>query len=319
MDWIRYKNILDEKIIKVTNEIQTLNNSKNTKQGGVKHLSQLEIIKVPTPYNTTTGTHPSVVYFPNSWKGYKFWMAFTPYPQTDRENPCILASNDGINFIVPKGLTNPISGTPETGYNSDTCLVYGPNNKLYCFWRWYTDTGENNILYRMESSDGINWTNKTACSIPSGLDPLSPSIQVYTDGTWKLWVGSTNSIKMLTSNDGINFSNMVECTTNLDNFGFHWHLDVWQEADTYYCLSAFRQKEMRTAYLMTDLYLGRSADGINWTFEKEPLLFRGQYNLNHYRVYKSSAVRVGMEHYLYVSGLGDNSETIQFMKIKLNP
>lgn len=317
MKWIEYRNILDEKLGKVISEMKNLNlNFENKQQGGVTHLSELERIDVPTPYNTTTGVHPSILYFPNSFKGYKFWMAFTPYPMVERENPCILASNDGKNFVVPSGLTNPISPTPATGYNSDTDLVYA-NNKLYCYWRWYTDTGENNILYRMESSDGVTWENEIRCSIPSGLDPLSPTIQVYTNGKWEMWVGG-EPIKKLTSTDGVNWTNMVSCTTNLDEVGYHWHIDVWREGYTYYCLSAFRQNEVRPASLMTDLYLGKSTDGVNWTFETAPVLMRGQYDAHHYRVYKSTAVRVGMEHYLYVSGLGKESETIRFMKIKID-
>ena len=39
----------------------------------------------------TQNIHPKVLYFPEKWNGYKFWMAYTPYPKgkTDAENPCM--------------------------------------------------------------------------------------------------------------------------------------------------------------------------------------------------------------------------------------
>ena len=35
-------------------------------------------IKTPDGYNEPY--HPSVLYFENGWKGYRYWMAFTPMP-----------------------------------------------------------------------------------------------------------------------------------------------------------------------------------------------------------------------------------------------
>ena len=71
---------------------------------------------------------------------------------------------------------------------------------------------------------------------------------------------------------------------------------------------------------MNDLYFGYSKDGINWTFDANPFLTRGQFDLNHYRVYRSSAIRTsGDELTVYVSGLGRQSERISMIKAKLIP
>lgn len=296
-----------------------------TSNSHITLVSDLEYVDVPTPYGTVTGTHPSVLYFPDSFSGYKYWMAFTPYPQTARENPCILGSNDLVNWSEPDIGVNPIDPTPPTGYNSDTELVFGSNNKLYCYWRWYTDGVNNSILYRMESTNGKDWTNKTECLFTEGyIDPLSPSV-LYGGGKWELWVGAGTSQREMIkfeSDDGITWTNQQECTSNgVADWGFHWHPMVWRELNAYYCLSSIGStQEHRQSWLMTDLYFGWSKDGINWTFDSNPVLFRGQFEKNQHRVYRSSAIRVtGNELEIFVSGLGKDSERISKVKAVINP
>ena len=57
-------------------------------------------LKTPTPDRTNQANHPDVLYFKDGFHGYKYYMAYTPYAYSnDRvENPCILVSNDGVNF-----------------------------------------------------------------------------------------------------------------------------------------------------------------------------------------------------------------------------
>mgnify|MGYP003252864052 CR=1 FL=1 len=83
---------------------------------------------IPTYDGANQPTHPSVVKFEQPWNGYLYWMAMTPYPFNDGsyENPSIVASNDGENWIVPEGVSNPLAGTPSPGHNCDVDLVYVP-------------------------------------------------------------------------------------------------------------------------------------------------------------------------------------------------
>ena len=41
-------------------------------------------------------THPSVIDMKQMWHGFRYWMAYSPYPYSDgaEENPCVCASND---------------------------------------------------------------------------------------------------------------------------------------------------------------------------------------------------------------------------------
>ena len=56
-------------------------------------------------------THPSIVSFDDEWNGYKYWMAYTPYPEAngEEENPCIAVSNDLYKWETPVGMVNPIA------------------------------------------------------------------------------------------------------------------------------------------------------------------------------------------------------------------
>src|SRR5699024_7190098 len=76
---------------------EDLNNLNNIKKDKVNADTP---IYIPTYDNELQAIHPKVLYFPNSWNGYKYWMAFTPYTNSDikTENPSIVASNaDGYS------------------------------------------------------------------------------------------------------------------------------------------------------------------------------------------------------------------------------
>jgi len=113
--------------------------------------------------------HPSVVNIGEIWNGYQYWMANTPYPDGDNqyENPSIWASRDGDTWVVPNGLTNPISATPLGGFNADTELIY-ENGALYCFWM------RDGILVYSSSTNGITWSDYA--NVTTVTQPISPTI-----------------------------------------------------------------------------------------------------------------------------------------------
>lgn len=309
---------LDNLLSKIVNKLGENNNGVSVVNSFIK-TTGMKKLNLPVVHGITSGTHPSAKYFPNKWNGYEYWMAYTPYPDVQKENPTIVASSNGYDWVSPGGLVNPISPAPETGYNSDTELVFD-GTKMYCYWRWYTDTGNTNTLFRMESTNGVSWTNKQACVLETYADPLSPSIVVDSLGKYKMWIGASSGqkIKYYESDNGIDFTYKQDCETNMDNFGFHWHPYVWAGGTKYYCLSAFgNTKNPQTAVLMTDLYFGTSDDGLVWEFEQNPLVARGEEGLKQYRVYRSSAIRVGSHFKIYVSGLGSESEQIHALEAKL--
>lgn len=64
-------------------------------------------------------THPSVYIFDEPWNGYKYWLAYSPYPEGngEEENPCIAVSNDLYYWETPGTLANPIATNEETVCN----------------------------------------------------------------------------------------------------------------------------------------------------------------------------------------------------------
>ncbi len=147
-------------------------------------------LTTPTYDGSGEACHPDVydAGAGNTWNGYRYWMAMTPYPGGDasKENPSILASADGTTWVVPAGLTNPIEGTPGTGGNSDTDLFLD-GSTMYCFWRWYWAAGSQDAIYYLTSTNGINWGNKTlvqsggyACYLSPSVVKLGSEYQLYT-------------------------------------------------------------------------------------------------------------------------------------------
>ena len=168
----------------------------------VRLVTMPKAINPPTPYGpgteanlTAECTHPGMVYEKNGWQGYRYWMAYTPYPGADStyENPCICASNDGENFELPAGAPNPLFPKPveATGYNSDTHLFLMPDkSKLILIWRarGISISGTNyNVLYVTESTDGRNWTAPVNIwqGVVGSSDMAAPSL--WHDGTnWNI-------------------------------------------------------------------------------------------------------------------------------------
>lgn len=166
----------------------------NANSSGNNTTDLIKNINQPNP----AYCHPDVIYFKNALGGYKYWMAFTPYfgsvgserSSTPYENPTIVASNDGVNWEVPKGLKNPLQfapsmkesmsdgdKAPKQGFWSDVDLLY-ENNKFYLYYRasfikanvlakigaksqnnavkLYVDAQR--VIVRQTSADGIHWT-----------------------------------------------------------------------------------------------------------------------------------------------------------------
>lgn len=147
-------------------------------------------LSIPTYDGSNAAIHPSVVdFYGQPWRGRRFWMAFTPWPNDAGENPSILVSDDGHAWQPPEGLVNPIY--PWSGvagcYNSDTELAYDPDgDRLVCYWREVAAADFTNTRTDAKwSSDGINWSAMEV-TIPAGghREMLSPSMLRRGPGDW---------------------------------------------------------------------------------------------------------------------------------------
>jgi hypothetical protein len=152
-------------------------------------------LAVPTPEHASDGetTHPSIVHLDQPVSGFVYWMAHTPYPAGDDEfeDPCIVASNDGIAWAVPEGLVNPLDDQPGSpgAYNSDVDLRY-VDGVFYLFWRTLDPaaTGAEESIYCRTSADGLAWDPKVLVytSDQSVRRLLSPCF-LFEAGAWVMW------------------------------------------------------------------------------------------------------------------------------------
>lgn len=244
-----------------------------------------------------TAGHPSVVYFPNGFGGYKYWMAHTPLKgggTADYENPCIVASNDGVTWETPMGITNPIQPKPASGFNADANLTWDGEKFILI----YTEFATNYTIYYLTSADGITWTAPVAmlANVSTVKRTASPSLRSLPDGTFQLWavndVASPNEVSLYTAADLTGPWTETACTYSRV-IGEPWHQEVHFYRGQYVML-------MNTvdAFTRYQLLFLTSANGIAWTLNQKfpyAIGWNGQAGTSSY--YKSACV--------FSHGLGD--------------
>ncbi|PUB28534.1 hypothetical protein C8J95_107109 [Elizabethkingia sp. YR214] len=159
------------------------------------------------PLTNNGYTHPSVLYYPEGFKNYKYWISLSPCfgmimkleDPVSFENPYIFCSNDGINWKEPMPNVNPID-TPapsyiSNGYWSDPSLL-PLNGSLQLYYRGnnmtnkiISDGGLRSVVYR-SSADGQNWSKRaelfsTLNNIGADNESMLASPSVLQDGN--LW------------------------------------------------------------------------------------------------------------------------------------
>lgn len=147
----------------------------------------------PVGGNNLSVIHPSVLDFGQQWNGYRWWMANTPYPPQDHENPCIYVSNDRVNWIFAPGAPVPIDPTPPTGYNSDVELVRDDTGGLVCYYRHNVEGGvgtRSTIIYARQSPDGSTWGPEVQVldtHATFGDNLFSPAVLRLGPGDFHMW------------------------------------------------------------------------------------------------------------------------------------
>lgn len=227
-------------------------------------------LSIPTYDDIANTGHPSVVEIPAGFGGYRFWMAHTPYPDGNRENPSILASHNGIDWELPAGAPDPVTPrseiipvyAPSYAYGSDTHLIYH-QSKLWMYYRLATNAAKNSIWLKT-STDGITWTAQVKVLEDLTLETSlnSPAVEVEADGTFTMWCANATTtpptVTRRTSPDGLAWSAPANCV--LPAGALVWHLDVKRVGATYYCLvNSIEAKQGDRLYIFT------STDGITWT------------------------------------------------------
>ncbi|PFI24060.1 hypothetical protein [Bacillus cereus] len=271
--------IIDEKRL-IIPRLDELEQSKNLRLANSKVF-----LKLPTPYDDGTewegrlhqATHPSITQFDTEWNGYKYWMAFTPYvgARLSTENPCVVASNDGVKWIVPAGVTNPLDNAPVGGYNSDSHILFNSStNKLEIWYRAVTENSSVETLKRVTSADGSSWSTPETMLESRGaaniLQYIAPSV-IYENGKYRMWVMRDYFIYVMESGNGKNWSNSTLINAGGD-YIHSWHGNVQKYGDVYYLLNCDKLNNKGKG---GELFFYTSHDGVNWSKGKKVITYTG--------------------------------------------
>lgn len=218
--------------------------------------------------------HPSVLVIPEGWNGWTHWMAMTPY--TDQsfvyENPSIVVSNDGINWVVPAGLTNPVFPKPTVGYFADTVIFLDPDFKtMHMVWKL---AASEKVLLLSSSVDGINWSAPVSI-LTTATEEVSPAI-IWLGDKWCMWTVSKNvstsqyELRRRFSDDLLTWTSFEVCTVTPSPAGNQiWHIDIVKLQNQYHMLAQYSADPGGGS---GDLYFAKSNDGLNWTIGSAPVM-----------------------------------------------
>ncbi len=228
--------------------LKSSHNVKSVSQETAKTLlANMPYITTPTYDGSSQAIHPSIIDFRTEWQldkwnGYRYWMAMTPFPNGNDsfENPSILVSNNGIDWLVLPSFKYPLDRKPgsyyskPSNYNSDTELIYDPdNNSLILYWREYLK-GFYEKIWSINISSSLKVEPKRLLIDERGHDgdgiSVSPTVWRKSANEWYMWTANGSSlINLYSSKDGKNWSKRQRSTSPWMtwNGGYiPWHLEA---------------------------------------------------------------------------------------------
>jgi hypothetical protein len=226
------------------------------------------MLNIETYDGSDESVHPSVVYVPGGLGGYNWWMIVTPYPNSNDqvENPSVFASNNGIDWEVPSGVTNPIFGpTADSGsFLADPCLLIIDNHgqkELWLYWLYVHQTNDVIEVRHSRSTDGVTWdSEQTVIATTFAAGFVSPAL--FHDGSKFVMLSvhrENRVIERRTSIDGVNWSSATSPTVNGLGSRFPWHMDAEMIGSTVYILLTSVPTE--TGITGGRIHLASSSDG----------------------------------------------------------
>lgn len=258
-------------------------------------------LAIPTYDGSGQLVEPDVIFFNTPWRGFQYWMAFSPYPFTnpEDENPSVVVSNDGVNWQVPDGLVNPIVQADGTNYLSDASIFYdSASDQLWVYYNVALGSpGTPGValgINRAVSSDGVHWTNDGQLFQVPNCDAVSPTVGKVGDNYFMWSVdpadcsAPTSVMTYRTSSDGLNWSDPL--ATDLVQPGYVvWHINVNHvpsKNEWWTAVTAFPSGQDCCAN--TRLFFSDSPDGIHWNSYSKPILSASASGWDSSQIYRST-------------------------------
>lgn len=279
-------------------------------------------LAIPTYDGKGETTHPKVLYFPEGWKGYPYWMVHTPYPRCHNkvENPSICVSYDGINWFDPPGVENPVSGLPPTfnnyaHYSDGHLLMKGDVMELWFRHNGGQDPARNADndgarILRIVSSDGIHWSEPEEMIPKQGRKPLLSPAVIWEDGFYTMWYSSHDGkLYRVTSPDGSVWSQQE--ATDLAYPGYKvWHQDIIRTDLGYEIVFCAKDQDGLNDNLQhQELFYAMSEDGMHWT---DPVKIisanEAEGALDNNSIYRASLVKTSDGYRIYYGAMSNRKQ-----------
>lgn len=247
----------------------------------IDSLPNEQLLSIPTYDGSGQCVHPDIIYFPESYQGSRFLLAYTPYPfSNDKiENPSLAVSQNGVDFTDLRNGLNPLCNAPAYDHNDDPDIHFDPITHKYYLYYLETMRPDSQNVICLESTDWSSFTRHTILHFDLiNHDPfiLSPAyIALKNDAGHRLYfvaAGDSFKIKSIYSANGTDWSKTAidELQTDLPPELRPWHVDVLNSPTGYAMLCACLTTPGSLLY--QKLLLGTSMDGIHWHFNQKPLM-----------------------------------------------
>ena len=181
---------------------------------------------IPTYEGSGQGMHPCIIDFQTQynktlWGGYRYWMAITPAPFKQRylENPSLIASQDGIHWIVPNGIKNPLVCSTPPDNNADPDMIYNPTtNELWLYFGRANHKQKEGaiLLIKIKENFTVSEPQVLFQWEPKNFDSaiVSPCVWMESPARWHMWgvfVNYPNPFVYKFSSDGIHWGKTIIC------------------------------------------------------------------------------------------------------------
>jgi len=256
-------------------------------------------INIKSAYGSSQNVHPDVIYIPQGFVGYKYWMVFTPFPfGKDRyENPSVRASNDGYEWTRIKGTPDPVVLPPRDAHihHADPEIVY-QDGRLYLFFVTINTRLEKTTFSVMSSYDAVAWERPEI--IYENSWGVSPTL-IVDNNQWLMWYVYCDIRKSgfrkscIKRRDGLTPSlvnNEVSCSLEIPGHVV-WHMDIIKTERQYEALiTAFKVSRDPSRSVLFHAY---SNDGINFCLShNKPILKPSVFGWDNRMIYRSTFLKM---------------------------
>lgn len=240
--------------------------------------------------------HPDVIFVPQRFAGYPYWMAFTPYPLMNDhyENPTIRASNDGLNWERVAGTPDPLVPPPEARemHHADPELIYN-SGCLHLVYATIHRKTDDVTFNSMSCKSDLHWSKPEV--IHKDIGAVSPTFQIDGDvlHEWFIRMNEDSSRSELVHRHGSDLASLGdECKCHVDIPGYvAWHVDVLKVEDGYEALiTAFPDGSDQTG--RTRLFHLKSKDEFTFMLtSKNPIIKPSLFGWDNRMIYRSSFLK----------------------------